>query len=371
MAANAIRAFDLNSASHCPGIQTGVDGYSLNFTVAETAGPSGDIRVWPTGNPPLNVSTLVWTQTNAVVANAAIVGAGTNGSIDVQVAGSNTHLIIDINGYFTDTYNSGAPGNQLVATSTSTAADSAGMKGVDAGSGSLSGATGFARSGVRGESVGGYGVLGLSRFIGVRGDVLNIGGASLAEGRLGYAVGGTNYGVYAIGDVGATGTKSFVLPHPTDPSLVIRYVSLEGPEAGTYFRGRGHLHGRSAIIDVPESFRFVTEAESLSIQLTPIGGYAILWVTELRLDQISVQGSRDVEFFYTVNGVRRGYVDFEPIVESSEFVPGSASARLPTNLGVEARERLLSNGTYNADGSVNLTTAERLGWTRIWASSGP
>jgi len=31
----------------------------------------------------------------------------------------------------------------------------------------------------------------------------------------------------------ATGTKNFIEPHPTDASKKIRYVSLEGPEAGS------------------------------------------------------------------------------------------------------------------------------------------
>ena len=32
----------------------------------------------------------------------------------------------------------------------------------------------------------------------------------------------------------------------------------------------------------------------------------------------------------------------------------------------EERRRLIANGTYNADGSVNMETAERVGWTKIW-----
>jgi hypothetical protein len=205
--------------------------------------------------------------------------------------------------------------------------------------------------------------------VGVRGDVLNTSGASLAEGRLGYSVSGTNYGLYSIGDIGATGTKAFVTPHPLDPSLVIRYVSLEGPEAGTYFRGKGRLSGRSATIDVPEDFRLVTDEESLSIQLTPIGRTADLCVVQLGLDQIFIQGSRDVEFFYTVNGVRRGYHDFQPIAQGNEFVPQSSAAQLPEFLPSEARRSLIANGTYNSDGSVNLETAHRLNWTAIWAGS--
>jgi hypothetical protein len=30
------------------------------------------------------------------------------------------------------------------------------------------------------------------------------------------------------------------------------------------------------------------------------------------------------------------------------------------------RERLITNGTYRPDGSVNMETAHRLGWDRIW-----
>jgi hypothetical protein len=56
------------------------------------------LSTWPTGQPYPNVSTLNSTNGN-VIANAAIVPAGTAGSITV-VAGNPTDLIIDIDGYF-------------------------------------------------------------------------------------------------------------------------------------------------------------------------------------------------------------------------------------------------------------------------------
>jgi hypothetical protein len=99
LVANATRDFDLNSAPQCPSVPASAQAYSLNITVTETAGP-GDIRIWPTGTAPLNVSTQNWAAANVTIANAAIVPAGTNGSVTVQIAGSNTHLIIDINGYY-------------------------------------------------------------------------------------------------------------------------------------------------------------------------------------------------------------------------------------------------------------------------------
>ena len=85
-------------------------------------------------------------------------------------------------------------------------------------------------------------------------------------------------------------------PHPTDPDKVIRYVSLEGPEAGTYFRGRGVLEGGRAVIDVPESFRMVTDADGLTAQVTVMGRPTTIGVSSLDLNQVVVEGTRDVEF---------------------------------------------------------------------------
>ncbi len=79
--------------------------YSLNITaVPHPAGQQlGYLTVWPTGKPQPNVSTPN-NYTATVVANAAIVPAGTGGDIMVYPS-DNTDLLIDINGYFA------APGN--------------------------------------------------------------------------------------------------------------------------------------------------------------------------------------------------------------------------------------------------------------------
>ena len=71
--------------------------YSLNFTVVP-GGPVGYLSVWPTGLSQPLVSTLN-DNTGTIVANAAIVPAGTAGSIDVY-ATNTTDLVVDINGYF-------------------------------------------------------------------------------------------------------------------------------------------------------------------------------------------------------------------------------------------------------------------------------
>jgi hypothetical protein len=117
---------------------------------------------------------------------------------------------------------------------------------------------------------------------------------------------------------------------------------------------------------VPESFRLVSDEEGLTVQITPIGEPVTIAVTEIGLDQIVVRAPKDVEFFYTVNGVRQAFKDLEVISQSREFMPGSADARMPEGFSAEQRRRLVANGTYNPDGTVNMQTAERLGWTRVW-----
>ena len=71
--------------------------YSLNFA-AVPSGPLGYLTAWPTGQAKPLVSSLN-ALTGTITANAAIVPAGTNGSIDV-FASDATNLVIDINGYF-------------------------------------------------------------------------------------------------------------------------------------------------------------------------------------------------------------------------------------------------------------------------------
>ena len=74
--------------------------YSLNFTVVPRGSSLGYCSSWPTGQPQPFVSTSAIDFTGTVVANAAIVGAGTNGEHNRFRCTDYTDVIIDINGYF-------------------------------------------------------------------------------------------------------------------------------------------------------------------------------------------------------------------------------------------------------------------------------
>ncbi|HLJ49984.1 MAG TPA: alkaline phosphatase family protein [Bryobacteraceae bacterium] len=95
LAGNSSRSFPVPTGS-C-GSFTGARAYSLNITVVPRR-PLGYLTSWPTGQTQPVVSTLNANDGN-VVANAAIVPAGTAGAISIFVT-DDTDVIIDINGYF-------------------------------------------------------------------------------------------------------------------------------------------------------------------------------------------------------------------------------------------------------------------------------
>ncbi len=265
-----------------------------------------------------------------------------------------------------------------------TTGNSAAVQGLITGTGAMVGNTGsWVPAGIRGDAAD-TGVWGFANTYGVFGRAFTTGGVDAGFGILGNNQGTTTYGVrgnagtsgttnwaiFAVGNMGASGTKPFIEPHPHQAGMVIRYVALEGAEAGTYFRGRGRFVGRQAVIDVPEDFRLVTDTEGLSIQVTPIGDLSQVAVVSLGLDTIELKSSRDVEFFYHVNGVRRTFKDWKVMVSGTEFQPDGPSAKMPDGLSAEQRRSLIRNGTYNEDGTVNLSTARRLGWDVEWSSRG-
>jgi hypothetical protein len=94
--AGATRAIPVPSSS-C-GIPSNAAAYSLNVTVVPRAGVLNYLTVWPTGQSQPLVSTLN-SLDGEILANAAIVPAGTGGSIEA-FATDETDLVIDIDGYF-------------------------------------------------------------------------------------------------------------------------------------------------------------------------------------------------------------------------------------------------------------------------------
>jgi hypothetical protein len=411
--AATVRNYTLTGVCNLPTTALAV---SLNATVVHPTGP-GFLTLYPQGGVFPPVSTLNYLGGDVIV-NAAVVPLSPSGGISMALGVSGGDVILDVNGYYGPT--STDPTQFLTLTTTSqlytlrlmnlsttcggacglyqTVASGWAIEGVSANSMGVQGVTqsssvfdvagvhgkdavgagfpsGFLSAGVMGE--GRDGVIGISNTgggSGVYGQAFTPGSYGVwgttnstgGYGVLGQANFSATFGVYAQGNLGASGTKPFVEPHPTDASKEIRYVALEGPEAGTYFRGTATTVDHQAVIDVPETFRIVTAEEGLTVHLTPVGALAQVAVISRDLNQIVVASSRDVTFDYIVHGVRRAYRDWQVVADSVDVRPTSPDQKLPSYLSEEAKRRLVANGTYNADGTVNLTTAERMGWAQVW-----
>ena len=73
-------------------------------------------------------------------------------------------------------------------------------------------------------------------------------------------------------------TKKFDIPHPTKKNHRLSHVCLEGPEAGVYYRGR--LTNKS-VIELPEYWKGLVDAETITVNLTPHGSYQELFVKSI------------------------------------------------------------------------------------------
>jgi hypothetical protein len=414
LAAGATRNFALPNGP-CTGIPLSAGAYSLNITVTQAAG-SGFILIYPQGGTQPLVSTLNYTA-GQTIANAAVVPAGTpNGGVSVVAGAAGTHLIIDINGYYADNpgtladyfrFTNNSPNYAIFAQNssgtcqgpcgiradvlstlasgayaiygfesgntgahrgvfgqvTSTSTGAAGVWGLSGLA--TTGAGNYGAAAVRGDSVGAIGLLGVSTLHGARGVLVDVSGTLQADGYLGYS-GPPVYALYGTGNFAVTGSKAFVDPHPERADQVIRYIAMEGPRSYTHITGRARARSGFVQIPIPEDFRLVTDSEDLNAQCTPHGELATCAIVKLDLNSAVFRVSKDVEVSWSVTGIRRTFKDLQPIGEGTEFMPLSPDARMPEAYSPAQRAILVQNGTYNEDGTVNMETAQRMGWTAIW-----
>jgi hypothetical protein len=218
--ANVTRNFDIDSGP-CTGIPAGVDAYSMNFG-AILADGIGFVTIWPTGVAQPTVSSIN-TIPGYVLANAAIVPAGTNGSISV-FPNTGMHLYGDINGYFTDQYNPGVSFHAVsttaapavLAENTSTASAAVAIRGVitstspSSGSAAVRGinnSTTGSGIGIWGShSGGGIGVVGEAQLGGI-----GVQGTGLGTSPLSYGVWGQSASNH-VGSAGVFGTAAGLTP---------------------------------------------------------------------------------------------------------------------------------------------------------------
>lgn len=113
----------------------------------------------------------------------------------------------------------------------------------------------------------------------------------------------------------ASPPKGFDMHHPTKPGWRLTHICVEGPEAAVYYRGK--LEG-SNMIELPDYWRGLVDAETITVQLTPIGVYQELsyeisdWGTKIKV--LNNAGSA-INCSYVVFGERK---DVDKIVVEYE-----------------------------------------------------
>ena len=105
--------------------------------------------------------------------------------------------------------------------------------------------------------------------------------------------------------------KPFDLKHPTKgDGHRLRYACIEGPEVGVYYRGR--LTGSNRI-ELPSYWKDLVHAESITVQLQPIGVTQKIIVMDFDNEKIILSGN--VDCFFHVYGERK---DINPLIVEYE-----------------------------------------------------
>lgn len=155
----------------------------------------------------------------------------------------------------------------------------------------------------------------------VNGEVFTI----LANGHVGINTAAPTSALHVNGTITKT-QNNFEIDHPLDPAnKTLVHSTIEGPEAGVYYRGEGQLVNGEAVIALPAYFEGLTLKKQRTVQLTPVGGWSPLYVdSEIVNGQFIVKtapsGTRNQRFYWEVKAIRADVPEI--VVEKNKKKPG-------------------------------------------------
>ena len=116
--------------------------------------------------------------------------------------------------------------------------------------------------------------------------------------------------------------KPFDMLHPSKEGYRLRYVCVEGPENGVYFRGKVR---NKNVIYLPEYWEDLVDLTTITVQLQPIGAHQNVIVKRVESTKIHLQaqGGMPINCYYHVFGERK---DIERLVVEYE---GTSPADYP------------------------------------------
>jgi hypothetical protein len=114
------------------------------------------------------------------------------------------------------------------------------------------------------------------------------------------------------GNFNVTGTKNFVINHPTKKNMELVHACLEGPESAVFYRGKAQLVQGKRVVKLPDYFEALTRKEGRTVQLTAIGKEPyLLSYTDIVNGEFSVYGTKaDGEFAWEAKAIR---ADVQPL----------------------------------------------------------
>lgn len=99
--------------------------------------------------------------------------------------------------------------------------------------------------------------------------------------------------------------KSFDIQHPTKQDYRLRYITLEGPDAEVYIRGK--LKNEN-IIKLPDYWTGLVDPETIGVNLTPVGSWQELYVDKIEWGTniiVKNNSGAQINCDYVVFGIRK------------------------------------------------------------------
>jgi hypothetical protein len=184
----------------------------------------------------------------------------------------------------------------------------------------------------------------------------------------------SNSGDLAVSGTIFAGTKDFRIDHPLVPSeKYLTHASIESSEMLNLYTGNAVLGADgSAAVSLPDWFTALNE--DFRYQLTPIGGFAPLYIAEkITANQFRIAGGRaGLEVSWQITGVRHdAYAKAHPLVVESDkqgeerghYLHPDAFGQ-PLEMGITAVHRAQLHAQHGAKPASAPVTLKGLGVTK-------
>lgn len=135
------------------------------------------------------------------------------------------------------------------------------------------------------------------------------------------------FGIYSFDNLGAQGTKNFVIDHPLDPeNKLLKHFSIESNEVLNMYRGTAVCdQNGEAVVQLPSYFTVINI--DFSYYLTPIGAFAPLFIKEkINNNQFKIAGGNPgMEISWMLSAERNdAYIQAHPGIRSTEVMKREA-----------------------------------------------